>query len=320
MNYHEFTKLMVEKIKDDIIKEKIDVEISEYAENEVVVEPKGLNQYYSIKNNIEDIYDYLNGDSFVECLHKQKAIYQNLHTALREIESLNKFVSVEKVYEAFNKGSLIFSLINAYDNDKLLMDVPYREYQDLAIVYRMVINDENGEILSPIIHNDLLKLLNFTENELYEIAYKNMERNYPIIIHDSKEEKFCIKNNFQFPFELKWNLKKLCRDEMYMLSNIKHRYGSAVILYDGVLETIAEELETDLYVIFTSINEVLVTTEEYLCEHWDDIEYVPGLVKDINFLHVFTYNRLSNQLYRYDRVEKVLVKVESNVSKSVLDY
>ena len=46
MNYHEFTKLMVEKIKDDIIKEKIDVEISEYAENEVVVEPKGLNQYY----------------------------------------------------------------------------------------------------------------------------------------------------------------------------------------------------------------------------------------------------------------------------------
>lgn len=272
MNYHEFTKLMVEKIKDDIIKEKIDVEISEYAENEVVVEPKGLNQYYSIKNNIEDIYDYLNGDSFVECLQKQKAIYQNLHTALREIESLNKFVSVEKVYEAFNKGSLIFSLINAYDNDKLLMDVPYREYQDLAIVYRMVINDENGEILSPIIHNDLLKLLNFTENELY------------------------------------------------MVSNFKRHYGATAILFDGVLDTIAEKLGTDLYVMFSSMHEVLITTEEYLCEHWDDIEYVPGMVKDINFLHVYTYNRLSNRLYRYDRANKVLVKVESDVSKSVLDY
>lgn len=320
MNYHEFTKLMVEKIKDDIIKEKIDVEISEYAENEVVVEPKGLNQYYSIKNNIEDIYDFLNGDSFVECLQKQKAIYQNLHTALREIESLNKFVSVEKVYEAFNKGSLIFSLINAYDNDKLLMDVPYREYQDLAIVYRMVINDENGEILSPIIHNDLLKLLNFTENELYEMAYKNMERNYPIIIHDSKEEEFCIKNNFQFPFELKWNLKKLYRNELYMVSNFKRHYGATAILFDGVLDTIAEKLGTDLYVMFSSMHEVLITTEEYLCEHWDDIEYVPGMVKDINFLHVYTYNRLSNRLYRYDRANKVLVKVESDVSKSVLDY
>lgn len=320
MNYHEFTKLMVEKIKDDIIKEKIDVEISEYAENEVVVEPKGLNQYYSIKNNIEDIYDYLNGDSFVECLQKQKTIYQNLHTALREIESLNKFVSVEKVYEAFNKGSLIFSLINAYDNDKLLMDVPYREYQDLAIVYRMVINDENGEILSPIIHNDLLKLLNFTENELYEMAYKNMERNYPIIIHDSKEEEFCIKNNFQFPFELKWNLKKLYRNELYMVSNFKRHYGATAILFDGVLDTIAEKLGTDLYVMFSSMHEVLITTEEYLCEHWDDIEYVPGMVKDINFLHVYTYNRLSNRLYRYDRANKVLVKVESDVSKSVLDY
>lgn len=320
MNYHEFTKLMVKKIKDDIIKEKIDVEISEYAENEVVVEPKGLNQYYSIKNNIEDIYDYLNVDSFVECLHKQKAIYQNLHTALREIESLNKFVSVEKVYEAFNKGSLIFSLINAYDNDKLLMDVPYREYQDLAIVYRMVINDENGEILSPIIHNDLLKLLNFTENELYEMAYKNMERNYPIIIHDSKEEEFCIKNNFQFPFELKWNLKKLYRNELYMVSNFKRHYGATAILLDGVLDTIAEKLGTDLYVMFSSMHEVLITTEEYLCEHWDDIEYVPGMVKDINFLHVYTYNRLSNRLYRYDRANKVLVKVESDVSKSVLDY
>ena len=200
------------------------------------------------------------------------------------------------------------------------MDVPYREYQDLAIVYRMVINDENGEILSPIIHNDLLKLLNFTENELYEMAYKNMERNYPIIIHDSKEEEFCIKNNFQFPFELKWNLKKLYRNELYMVSNFKRHYGATAILFDGVLDTIAEKLGTDLYVMFSSMHEVLITTEEYLCEHWDDIEYVPGMVKDINFLHVYTYNRLSNRLYRYDRANKVLVEVESDVSKSVLDY
>jgi len=84
---------------------------------------------------------------------------------------------------------------------------------------------------------------------------------------------------------------------MYVLTNQQRFLGACCILYDDVLKEIAERLDSDLYILPSSIHEVIlmpVTVTE-------SVPALSQMVCDINQSEVSAEEILSDHIYYYHR-------------------
>ena len=91
------------------------------------------------------------------------------------------------------KDNVVLNLINTEQNREMLKNMPSREFQDLSVVYRWVIaNDENG-MQSAVITDGLANQLGLNEEELFKLAAENTRRiNPPVVksMNDIMKEMF----------------------------------------------------------------------------------------------------------------------------------
>lgn len=210
---------------------------------------------------INDIYrHYLMEDKNFEKVMKEAAEVM--------VEGIENIPQLE--IPTFGKEShenIVFYLVNAKQNEKMLEKMPHRRFLDLAIVYRMII-DEN---MSMNIKNDMADYLDLNEEQLYELALKNTQEKLNL-------EVFKIA-----PY-------------LWVLTNERINLGAAAMLYDGILQKMAEKQDSDLYIIPSSIHEVVtiptcVMTPEEAAE----------MVRKVNNTEVDIQERLSYQVYKYSR-------------------
>ena len=86
---------------------------------------------------------------------------------------------------------------------------------------------------------------------------------------------------------------------MYVVSNKKNLFGASAILYSDYLEEWAEELECDLYVIPSSVHELLVMP----VAHAYSGEEITEMIREINRTQVAREEILSDHVYIYRRNE-----------------
>ena len=86
---------------------------------------------------------------------------------------------------------------------------------------------------------------------------------------------------------------------MYVVSNKKNLFGASAILYSDYLEEWAEELECDLYVIPSSVHELLVMP----AAHAYSGEEITEMIREINRTQVAREEILSDHVYIYRRNE-----------------
>ena len=80
--------------------------------------------------------------------------------------------------EKLIKENLIFKLVNTRYNSDYLQDAPHREIGDMSVVYCWKISDK----LFGKLTNNVMEKLGWTEEMLYEMAYKNTrEMNPPVL-------------------------------------------------------------------------------------------------------------------------------------------
>ena len=84
---------------------------------------------------------------------------------------------------------------------------------------------------------------------------------------------------------------------MYVLSNISRMNGAACMLYDGVIRKFAEYWRTDLYIIPSSIHEVIMIPDNGSAEP----ERLLEMISDVNDTQVSAEEVLSYGLYHYSR-------------------
>ena len=87
---------------------------------------------------------------------------------------------------------------------------------------------------------------------------------------------------------------------MYILSNTSKLNGAGCMLYDNVLTNIAAKLNSDLYIIPSSIHEVLLIPVDYA----DSSEYLTTLVQEVNDTQLSRDEILSDHVYYYSRIDK----------------
>ncbi|MBO5657649.1 MAG: hypothetical protein J6R94_05650, partial [Agathobacter sp.] len=141
------------------------------------------------------------------------------------------------------KEHIIMKLVNRDLNKDLLEDVPFVPYLDLSIVFVCSLGDLSKEYSGVLIHNSQLKEWGITRKELYQVAKTNTRNYLPHF--------FCDMNDYLHHYinESTDNNGENYEDEklsiphstMYLLTNQIKVLGATVLLYDGLLQEIADQ-------------------------------------------------------------------------------
>ena len=85
---------------------------------------------------------------------------------------------------------------------------------------------------------------------------------------------------------------------MYVCSNTSKINGAGVIFYDGLLRKFADKVDSDFYILPSSIHETL-----FIPDTGDmDIEYLRDMVRTVNATEVAPDEILSDNVYYYNRL------------------
>jgi hypothetical protein len=196
------------------------------------------------------------------------------------------------------KDNIIFQLVNTAQNEDMLKNMPHREFQDLSIIYRWVVKADEKGIASAAVHNGLAKELGMDEDQLFRAAAVNTRRILPPAVKSMNE---VIRNLFVadgMPPEMADLMigDMAPKQTLWVLTNEFGTNGAASMLYEDKLHGLAEDLESDLYIMPSSVHEVIAVSVEM-----GEPEGLAEMVAEINMNQVELGERLSNQVYHYDK-------------------
>lgn len=202
------------------------------------------------------------------------------------------------------KRDIVLRLVNYDRNRELLKTCPHKKYLDLAVTFRMVLDWDCMGIGSSLVTTDVFDHWGISLEDLYQLALKNTMREFPwrmdslatVITECMKrqlpEEKIA---EMQEDFELLEETEN--EVSMYVLSNENGMNGATCILYDGVLKNFAKAQDCNVYILPSSIHEVLLVPENVET----DAATLEEMVADANHSAVGLIDLLSDHVYYYDR-------------------
>lgn len=185
------------------------------------------------------------------------------------------------------KDKVIMTLVNTAMNENKLKCIPHRQYMDLSVIYRLVVDSKERCLISSIISNKFADTLEITEEVLFKLATENTKHILTPTIQRI-EDMFKGFFGIELPTEV--------NHDMYVLSNRSGIFGAAGMLYDEELQKLAERLGSDLYILPSSIHEIIAVSAA-----GKDPNELARMVQVINSDEVKPEDRLSGQIYFYDR-------------------
>ena len=251
--------------------------------------------------------DYENGMSF-------KNIMEQLGEALSEALAYSPDTQSGAVKELLDGNILprvYLQVINPETNPEFIGTVPHRDFNDLAIIYRFLVDVDDEGLQSCVITNDILKGIGggITEDQLFKAALKNTPEFFKPSVKRIEDAIIRMLEKDGAPQEL-IDMITEARDSVptdervYILSNDQEAFGANALLYPERFAEIAKEVGSDLYVLPSSVHEVILVSESY------DLDKLKALVKETNEGIVRPEDRLSDTVYNYRRAENDVVVAE----------
>ena len=206
-----------------------------------------------------------------------------------EKNKVQKDFSLEQVTDFKNvKDRICFKLVNREKNAELLADAPYVEYQDLAVIFYVLVSKDKSGITSITVRNSLMDMWGMDADILYYLAKKNTQRLFRGRVSSMMEVMAEIIGNSTDTFEDS-------AFPMYVATNVFKMNGACILLYDGVLKKFAEKIGSDFYILPSSVHEVI-----FVPANGDmDARYLIQMVKEVNATEVAPDEVLSDNVYIY---------------------
>jgi len=201
------------------------------------------------------------------------------------------------LYEIFSNVEEIYKrvcpkIINAERNAELLKTVPFVKFLDLAEIFvvKMEISGNTGNVT---INNDLVERLGIDIEKLKDSAYGNMKKRGI----EQKSLSSMIKDLIFDSGEVPEELNEPEGISMMVVTN-RERYNGACCMIDPeIFVDLSEKMGCDLYVLPSSIHEIIVVPAVSQCNE-DELR---DMVRDVNRSSVSNEDFLSDTLYRYNR-------------------
>ena len=226
----------------------------------------------------------------------------DLQATLREAAEAMDEVFREATLPALDistaKDNIIFQLVNTMQNEDMLKNLPHRDFQDLSIIYRWVVGVEQQGISSVVINNHVAESLGMGEEQLFKAAAENTRRILPPMVLSMNEVMRDMFVADGMPEELADLMigEQEPETTLWVISNERKIDGAASMLYEDKLHNLAERVGTDLYILPSSVHEVIAVSVEM-----GEPEELARMVSEVNMDQVDLSERLSNQVYHYDK-------------------
>lgn len=294
MNYQQFIKEVERRVKEKIKgNETMTVYIHTAVKNNgkerkgITVSEKGI--HISPTIYLEEYFQqFQEGKPIEEIVEKILQLYEEVKCSHPCEESLLQN------YEEL-KGKFACKLIHRGKNEKLLNDIPYVPWMDLAIVVFVLLEVSPYGTATVLVRKEHLEIWGLTEAQLFDEAKKNT----PILL----PYQFCPMRKL---------LQEICpyavdegeeeEESLYVLSNKLRSFGAASMLYEGILEKVGQKLGENYYILPSSIHEVIVVPESKSPVKQD----LEEMVREINETQVEEEEVLSDRVYYFSRKENRL--------------
>lgn len=195
------------------------------------------------------------------------------------------------------KDKLFMQLINEEQNKELLKTLPHRQFQDLAIVYRIATEIAPNQVYSALVDKKLSKRIGMKESDLYDMAIINTKKLFPPTVRSMNEVICELASNAMTDGEMFVVVEEEPLGQlMYVISNEQQINGAVSVLYEEELHKLAEKLGTDLYLMPSSVHELIAVPADSV-----EADELAQMVTDINMSELCLDERLSNQVYHYDK-------------------
>ena len=229
-----------------------------------------LNSYFA---------DHQNGTPFYDIYEHILKTYQRYQPS----ESINAsfFKDFQRV-----RPHIVYRLINYQMNQELLQSVPHFQFLDLAIVFYYLLHTDRTGSASILIQNDHLTNWAVDADILLRLAKENTPHLLPYELQDM----------YQI---LEHNLYSDLTDPypMFVLSNRSHLNGACCILYQNLLKQISDTMESDFYILPSSVHEVILIP----ATDRTSISELSEMVQEVNGTEVARDEVLSQHAYYYSR-------------------
>ncbi len=222
---------------------------------------------------------------------------------LQHSRSKNIDTSVFSDWESA-KSSIFLKLINYEKNMELLADVPYVRFLDLAYIFYFVWEGQEFTVpATTVIYNRHMEAWGQTASSLYEISMKNTykEENTSVVSMRDLIQEFTREGLMENPEE---------EDEqvpMIVVSNAKRVFGASMMGNIRLLKTLADFKKKDLYILPSSLHEIIVLP----AEAENPAEEFRAMVQCVNQKQVSPEEFLSDEVYYFNRE-----KQEVTIAKS----
>ncbi len=198
---------------------------------------------------------------------------------------------------------LVLSLINTEQNREILQDVPNRPFQDLSIVCRYVTGMDSNRVSSILVTDRVLENMKLSREQLFQMAEENTKKMMPpqvadmagilkrMLIKEGMPEKDADIMFGEMPAGI----------PMYVVTNSCQINGAVSMVFEDILHGLAEETGTDLYILPSSVHEVIAVPADI-----GSPETLAEMVEEVNLGQVPLNERLSNQVYYYEKEQRRL--------------
>lgn len=243
---------------------------------------------------------------YLDSFYKMYTQGENIKNIIRQIEIIYREnrdnitfdVNILKNFDTI-QDKIVYKVVNYKSNEKLLSQVPHKRILDLAVVFYCLLDNGDGKSATALIYNNNLKNWNVTIDDVYKAALKNT----PDLLHCRISSMSALFDKCGVNVDGKEvDLKDYVPSDMYVLTNETKINGAACILYDNVLYDFAQKLGKDLYILPSSIHEVILLPKLPIFEKNELV----NMVREVNTEGVAADEILSDNVYEYNRNERLI--------------
>lgn len=260
--------------------------------NESITPAIYLEDYFAGYQEGQDLEDILLDIAacFEESKQQGKSIYERDYNDLMDYEKI--------------KDQIILRAVGLVNNQKYLEDKIYDVKKDMALVYFILLEKSESNLQTCAIHQGMLDNYGVSKNEISELAMENTQRLFPPTLKSMED----VLNEMMSPDQVdhKSFEQSICEMSqtgvgdipcMLILSNEDSINGATTMFYPNILATITEELGTDVYVLPSSIHEVILVPKNGEIQE----NQLTNMVREVNATQVDDQEVLTNHTYEYCR-------------------
>ncbi len=208
------------------------------------------------------------------------------------------------------KQTLAMEVVSAERNADLLERVPHRNIEDMAVVYRFVLNDDESGRGTILVTNKMLENYGVSADQLHEDAMKNAPEIKPAIIRGMSEvlgQQMGVEDLAAIGLDIP------PEEEMMFVATVEGNiHGAGVIAYQDFMEKASERVGGgDFFILPSSVHELLIVPDNGTM----DLKHLEDMVKEVNATTVDPVDQLTDSVYHYDSKDKIFELGEKFVER-----